>query len=90
MGVVATQAPIFLHCRVYNRAFRGFIVALETEGAAVFHQNQLIGFAVVIVAGFAIRFLDRGMNDLLSGDLLGPLGMTFTAFGCHGMRCRKQ
>jgi len=42
-----------------TRAFRGFIVALVTEGAAIFHQDQVIGIAVIIVTRFAIRFLDR-------------------------------
>jgi predicted tellurium resistance membrane protein TerC len=90
MGIVATQAPFLFHCRMDTRAFRGFIVALITKGAALFHQNQLIGITVLIVTRFAIRFLDRGMNYLLSGILLRPLSMAFTAFGSRGRRCRQQ
>jgi hypothetical protein len=50
MGVVATQAPLLFHRRVYNPTFRRFIVALITKSAAVFHQNQLVVFTVIIVA----------------------------------------
>ncbi len=57
--IMATKTSFLFHCRMDTRAFRGFIVALVTEGATIFHQDQVIGIAVIIVTRFAIRFLDR-------------------------------
>jgi hypothetical protein len=47
MRVVTPQAPLLFHCRMDTRTFRWFIVALITEGAALFHQCQLVVIPVV-------------------------------------------
>jgi len=81
MRVMAAQATLLFHRRVYTCVCRGFIMALVTQGTAVLNQDQLVGIAVVIVTRFAINFLNGGMHYFLSGDLLRPLGMTIAAFG---------
>jgi hypothetical protein len=70
MRVVAPQAPLLFHCRMDTRTFRWFIVALITEGAALFHQCQFVVIPMIIVTRFAIRLLERRMNYLLPGGFL--------------------
>lgn len=73
MRVVATQTPFLFDGRVDARAFGRFIVALVTESAALFHQDQLIGFTVVIMARFTVRLFEGRVNCFLSCDFLRPL-----------------
>jgi len=70
MRVVTPQAPLLFHCRMDTRTFRWFIMALITEGAALFYQCQLVVIPMVIVTRFAIRLLERRMNYLLPGGFL--------------------
>jgi hypothetical protein len=90
MGVMTPHATFFFDGRMDTRTFRRLIVALITESVTVFHKDQLVGFAVVIVARFAIHFLNRGMNDLLSGNFLRPFSVTIATFSCRGWRRRQQ
>jgi hypothetical protein len=78
---MAGQAAVILDNGVDPHSFGWLIVTLETEGVALLYQHQLVGIAVIIMARLAIRLIERWMDRLHPGDLLGPFSMAGSTVG---------
>jgi hypothetical protein len=81
VGVMASQAAVILDNGVDPHSLGRFVVALETEGVALLYQHQFVGVAVIIMARFTIRLIERWMDRLHPGDLLGPFSVAGSTVG---------
>jgi hypothetical protein len=86
---MAGQAPVVLDDGVDPHPLSRLVVALVAKGVALFHEDQFVGVAMIVVARLAVRLLERRMNGLHPGYLLGPFSVTGSAVGCLGGSCEN-